>query len=144
VTLVATFDTNILFSGLGWRGAPHECLNLARLGHVEHVTCEEILAELAELLVEKLDMTADEAARAIAELKSFARLVPIPNQLSGVVADPDDHKVLECAVAGAATHIVTGDRRHLLPLGQYNNIRILSAADFLTAAAEEARTHPHE
>jgi predicted nucleic acid-binding protein len=57
------------------------------------------------------------------------------NTLTGVVADPDDHKVLECAVVGGATHLVTGDRRHLLPLGSYQGIAIVSAADLLTLVA---------
>ena len=42
-----------------------------------------------------------------------------------------DDKVLECAVVGGATHIVMGDRRHLLSLGSYQGIPIVSAADFL-------------
>src|SRR5205814_4448277 len=119
VSLVATFDTNILFSGMGWHGRPFECLDLARNGHIEHVTCAEILAELAELLSGKLALTSEEAKRAIDEIKSFSRMVVIPNELAGIVTDPDDHKVLECAAIGAATHIVTGDRKHLLPLGNY-------------------------
>jgi predicted nucleic acid-binding protein len=36
---------------------------------------------------------------------------------------------------GGATHIVTGDRRHLLPLGSYQGIAIVSAADFLALVA---------
>jgi predicted nucleic acid-binding protein len=68
----------------------------------------------------------------IDEIKSFSRLVIIPNELAGVVSDPDDHKILECAVVGGASHIVTGDRRHLLPLGTYQNIPIMTATDFLS------------
>jgi predicted nucleic acid-binding protein len=40
--------------------------------------------------------------------------------------------ILECAVVGGATHIVTGDKRHLLPLGNYQGVSIISAADFFT------------
>ena len=138
MSLVAVFDTNILFSGLGWRGRPFECMDLARNGQVEHVTCQEILTELEELVIEKLAMTGEEAAQAITEVKSFSRLVTISNSLSGVVTDPDDNKILECAVAGDATHIVTGDRRHLLPLGQYHSIPIVTATDFLSAVKAQA------
>jgi putative PIN family toxin of toxin-antitoxin system len=138
VSLVAVFDTNILFSGLGWRGRPFECLDLARNGQVESVTCPEILAELEALLIEKQAMSPDEAKQAIAEVKAFSRQVDIPNQLVGVLTDADDHKVLECAVAGTATHIVTGDRRHLLPLGSYQDIPIVTAAQFLAVAAAQA------
>jgi uncharacterized protein len=53
---------------------------------------------------------------------------------TAVPGDPDDDKVLECAVMAGATHIVTGDRRHLLPLGTFQGIPILTAADFLDVA----------
>jgi putative PIN family toxin of toxin-antitoxin system len=138
VSLVATFDTNILFSGLGWHGRPFECLDLARNGQIEHVTCDEILAELSELLIEKLELTIDDTGRAVDEIKSFSRMVIIRNELAGVLTDPDDHKILECAVIGGATHIVTGDRRHLLPLGIYQDIPIVTAADFLSAVIADA------
>ena len=36
---LAAFDTNILFSGVGWKGKPYECLELARAGKVKGVTC---------------------------------------------------------------------------------------------------------
>jgi uncharacterized protein len=53
---------------------------------------------------------------------------------TAVPGDPDDDKVVECAVIAGATHIVTGDRRHLLPLGTFQGIPILTAADFLDVA----------
>jgi predicted nucleic acid-binding protein len=51
--------------------------------------------------------------------------------LKVVVDDPDDDKVIECAVVGKADYIVTGDR-HLLALGQYGNISIVKAAQFIS------------
>ncbi len=132
---IVVFDTNILFSGLGWRGTAYQCLLLARKGIVELVTCQEILTELEAILRSKRKMPEDDIAKAIKEILLFSRLVRIANTLTGVVPDPDDHKVLECAVVGGATHIVTGDRRHLLPLGSYQGIAIVSAADFLALVA---------
>lgn len=41
--LVAVFDTNVLLSGVAWKGKPYQCLELARAGAVEGVTCREIL-----------------------------------------------------------------------------------------------------
>ena len=82
-----------------------------------------------------------EATDTIGDLLTFLRLVTIINRLKVVTTDPDDDKVVECAVVGGATHIVTGDRRHLLPLGSYQGISILSAADFLalvTSSSEES------
>lgn len=58
-------------------------------------------------------------------------MVKITNQLKDVTTDPDDNKIIECALVGDATHIVTGDKRHLLPLRNYQGIHIVTATDFL-------------
>jgi uncharacterized protein len=128
---VAVFDTNVLFSGLGWKGKPYECLDLARRGSVTGLTCAEILDELMEKLEAKLQFSPEQLAETLADLLSFLHLVRIRNELKVIAADPDDDKVLECAVLGNATHIVTGDRRHLLPLDSFRGIRIVTAAEFL-------------
>jgi len=131
VQISAVFDTNILFSGLGWQGRPFQCLQAARRGEITLLTCREILTELEEKLCVKRNMPAPEAARAITEILSFSRLVVLSNTLRAVAADPDDDKILECAVVGGAEYVVTGDRRHLLPLAHYQGIPIITAAAFL-------------
>jgi len=128
---IAVFDTNILFSGVGWRGTPYRCLLAARAGKVFGVTCQEILDELAEKLKDKLYFSPSQVTDTITDLLSFHRLVRITKTIKAVAADPEDDKVLECAVLGGATHIVTGDHRHLLPLKSYQGIPIVTAADFL-------------
>jgi len=127
---VAVFDTNILFSALGWQGKPFRCLQQARTGKALSVTCSEILAELEEKLQLKRGMSAVETAKVVHEILTFSQLVTITGTLKIVSADPDDDAVVECALNGGATHIVTGDR-HLLTLGSYQGISIVSAADFL-------------
>jgi putative PIN family toxin of toxin-antitoxin system len=128
---VVVFDTNILFSAIGWRGRPYACLERARNGLVDGITCQELLDELTDKLRTRLAFTDEQLAETLADLLGFLSLVAIPNTLHGVSVDPDDDKVLECAVVGRATHIVSGDRRHVLPLGSYQGIVIVSAADFL-------------
>lgn len=130
---VVVFDTNILFSALGWRGRPYECVEHARRGSVQGITCQELLTELIDKLRTKLAFSDDQVNDTLADLLSFLRVIVIPNVLSGVVANPDDDTVIECAVVGEATYIVSGDRRHLLPLGHYQGIAIVSAVDFLAA-----------
>jgi len=134
MTYIAVFDTNILFSGFGWRGNPFHCLQLAREGKVLSLTCREILAEFEEKLRLKRNMPAIHAARAVTEVLSFSQMVTITNTLKIVTDDPDDDKVLECAVVGSATHIVTGDH-HLLSLSSYQGIPIVSATAFLDLVA---------
>lgn len=125
----------VLLSGIGWKGKPFQCLELARSGTVEGVICQEIADELAEKLQQKLSLSSEEISETLADLLSFLRLVTIAGQLKVLAVDPDDDMVLECAVVGNATHIVTGDKRHLLPLGTYQGIRIVSPAEFLQLVA---------
>ena len=133
---VVVFDTNILISAIGWKGKPYECVELARSGAVDAVTCAEILDELSAKLQSKLAFSANLAIDSVVDLTTFIRVVAIPGQLKVVTADPADDKTLECAVIAGATHVVTGDRRHLLPIGSFQGVQIVSAAEFLSLIAE--------
>jgi putative PIN family toxin of toxin-antitoxin system len=53
-----------------------------------------------------------------------------PGQRLRIVKDEPDNRILECAVAGNAHVIVTGDRA-LLALREYRNVRIISLHDYL-------------
>jgi predicted nucleic acid-binding protein len=53
--------------------------------------------------------------------------------LDAVPGDPDDNRVLECALAGAADFIVSGDK-HLLRLGSHAGIAIITVRQFLQTA----------
>jgi len=123
-------------SAMIWKGKPLECLELARSGVTDGLTCREILDELADKLDVKLSIPPEDIAATMADLMTFLPLVSISGTLKAVPADPDDDKIVECAVEGKATHIVTGDRRHLLPLRSYEGIAIVTAAEFLAFAAK--------
>ena len=128
---VVVYDTNVLISGMIWGGVPYDCIALAQQNKVGAVTCSEILGEFSEKLTTKFKASPSRAAEIVAELLSFHQSVKITNQLKSVTADPDDDKIIECAIVGGATHIVTGDKKHLLPLGSYQGILIVKAADLL-------------
>jgi predicted nucleic acid-binding protein len=70
-------------------------------------------------------------------MKSFQMAhVAVPGLLPAPVSiDPDDDAVLACAVAAKADAIVSGDR-HLLSLGSYDGIPIMTAADLLAQLAQ--------
>ena len=128
--LTAVFDTNILFSATGWRGKPFECVQRARAGEVQVVTCPELIEELAEKLETRLHFSADQVAETIADYLGFLRVIRVPKVLMAVPHDPEDNMVLECAIEGEAQYIVSGDK-HLLELKEYRGIRIIRAGDFL-------------
>ncbi len=141
--VIAVFDTNVLLSAVGWKGNPYRCLELARAGTIEVVTCQEIINELVEKLESRLAQSSDAVTETLADLLAVLQVVPITGSLKEIEADPDDDKVLECAVVAGANYIVSGDRRHLLPLGRYQGIRIVSPAEFLREIESERGSVSH-
>jgi len=131
VRYTAVFDTNILISALlSTRSNPFRCLALAKIGKIESITCQEILDEFAEKLIVKFKFSQEMTQAAVEEVASFSRVIKISKTLKVVEADPDDDMVIECAVVGNATHIVTGDK-HLLSIARYGSIEIVNATDFV-------------
>jgi putative PIN family toxin of toxin-antitoxin system len=133
---VVVFDTNVLFSAVGWRGSPFRCLELAREGRVEGVVSAGLLAELTARLRAKLSLPEEQVFETLADLLGFLRIVRVAEIPRAAIGDPDDDAVIACALAASATHIITGDKRHLLPLGSYQGIAIVSPSAFLEAFAE--------
>lgn len=132
---IAVFDTNILLSALlSTNGKPFRCLALAKIGQVESVTCQEILDEFAEKLLVKFKFSEEMTQLAVKEVRDFSHLIEISGTLKVVPDDSDDDMVIECAVVGNATHIVTGDK-HLLSLTNHQSIAIVKAAEFVALLA---------
>jgi putative PIN family toxin of toxin-antitoxin system len=131
VKYIVVFDTNILISALfSQTGSPFRALALAKIGQIESVTCQEIMDEFAEKLLLKFKFSEDKTQSAVGEILSFSRMVEISGTLKAVPNDADDDMVIECAVIGNASHIVTGDK-HLLSLVKYQDIAIAKATDFV-------------
>ena len=131
----ATADSNIWVSGLNWYGKPHELLNLARDGTIELAISDAILDEFSRILHDKLEWSDDRLNSMRAEVATFTKRVSSTETLDVVKADPDDNRILECAVAAGSDVIVTGDA-HLLQLGAYRGITIMKVADFLGQARD--------
>ncbi len=125
------FDTNVLFSAVGWGGTPGRCVELSQIGRVTGITCAEILEELTEKLAAKLGLADDHIDTVLASLMVILELVSIPGSFKGPQSDRKDDKILECALAGSAAYVVTGDQKHLLPLRQFQGIDIITPAEML-------------
>jgi len=127
-------DTNIFISALMFGGLPGDFLDLALAGAFTLVTSAALLDELDEKLRGKFAVSAKDAEMIWAKLESVSYIVD-PDFLLHVVADdPDDNRVLECAVAGKANHYIVSGDRHLLKLSSYQGISILTVRQFLTSA----------
>jgi putative PIN family toxin of toxin-antitoxin system len=129
--LRVTADTNILLSGVIFpKGKPFQLMELAREGKINLNISADILAEVEDVLRRKFGFSPGEMAETTARLKAIARTVTPSVQVHIIKEDPDDNRILECAVSAGADYIVTGDK-DLLRLGRYDAIAIVTVADFL-------------
>jgi putative PIN family toxin of toxin-antitoxin system len=126
------FDTNVVASASFWRGKPFDCLAAWAKGRCEAVVSPALLAEYHETIEElRLEYPEKSFVNWADALAESAVLVFPMERASGATIDPDDEMILECALAAEADCIVTGDKKHLLPLRQFQDIPIVSPADFL-------------
>lgn len=124
------FDTNIFISAFLIPGGHGEqVFLLAQRKHIHLCTSVAILAETAQTLRQKFHQ---EEADVKAALKLIGRAAEVlrPTVKIAALKDAPDNRILECAVAGHADIIVTGDRT-LLALKTFRDIPIIRLADFL-------------
>ena len=131
----AIIDTNVVVSGLLWRGRPRQLLDAARSGRVEVFTSRLLLAELEDVL--SRDKFTDQLQRAgltahylVVRYGALAKLVEPAVIAPTILADIDDDAVLACALAAQAEVLVSGDS-HLLDLKEYRGIPILTVVGVL-------------
>lgn len=132
-------DTNIYISALNFGGPPERLLRLAEAGGIQLVISNDIIEEVAKTLRgEKFAWPEPEIEKAMRQLSRITERVQPTHRLNIITADPDDNRILECADAGAVDYIISGDTRHVLPLGQHGGIPIMKVADFLRQLGGEA------
>ena len=95
------------------------------------ILSKAILDETLSVLARKFARDAEELARVAVYLSDLSTSVKPRRQLQ-VLKDAPDNRILECAVAGRAEPIVTGDKA-VLALRAYAGIRILGLRDYLSA-----------
>jgi hypothetical protein len=138
----AVLDANVFVSAvLTPKGVPAKILAAWRAERFSLVLSEPILQEVAAVLRYSRIMRRHRWPEArirlfIEELAHLAILTPGELACTVVAEDLSDNRYLECAVEGEAELIVSGDE-HLLGLGQWRGIRIVTPRDFLEILGEE-------
>ena len=126
-----TVDTNVLISALGWNGAEAAVMEMVFNCSLELCISTQILSEFYRVVgYPKFAFTEDEIDGFIGRLLPNAVLLNPSKRIHAVEADPDDDRIIECASEGKSDFIITGDK-HLLQLGVYEGIRIITASEFL-------------
>ena len=129
----AVIDTNVLLSGLLWRGAPHELLEQVRNGELTLISSPALLSELADVISRpKFDaiLVRSNTSRShtLDELHRLVEVIEPPPLPQPVCRDADDDEVLATAIAGQADLIVSGDD-DLLSLKIHQDIPIVTPAE---------------
>lgn len=127
----ATFDTNIYIRGLHFGGAGASLLLAAKAGEFRLDVSEPILKETARVLREKFAWDGYRIADAYQKMRAMGNLVMPVEPLSIIQEDPDDDRILECAVTARSDYLVSEDK-DLLRLGQFRGTRIVNIRDFIT------------
>ena len=134
MNLNAVFDTNVLISGILWRGIPFQLLRQAEKGSLRIYTSLEILAEVHRVVhypkfQQYVDNQKASPGELFAKIASLCTIIQVDQVVKGVCFDADDEKFLSCALAANVEFLVSGDK-HLLDLKQYQSVRILTAREF--------------
>ena len=127
-------DTNVLVAALITKGTPPDRLYRAWVrGEIEVITSAVQIAEIADVLARprlQKYLDADEAAAIVHNLDTRALVLDdLPDV--DLSPDPKDNPILAAAIAGNADLIVSGDKKHMLALGEVEGIPIMTAREAL-------------
>jgi putative PIN family toxin of toxin-antitoxin system len=124
-------DTNTLISAFGWGGNPREVLRLLEKRKIINYTSAELLDELKRVIsYPKLRFSNSLQNQIIEFVLLYSEIVEPREKLLVVKDDPEDNRILECALEPGAEFIVSGDM-HILNLKEYRGIKIVTAAELI-------------
>ena len=123
-------DTNVVISAFMFGGKPRRLVQLAEAGSFVPLTSTPLRDEARRILADKFRWSVKEIAKICEPFWRLGENVE-PNFVLTACPDPDDNRVLECAVAGRADCIVTGGRV-LLRMNPFEEIEILGVDAFLS------------
>lgn len=130
--LRVVFDTNVLLSLLGFPGRRLDALwEIVQEGLLEPFVSDFILDELAKNLHFKVRLEPREVSRVIELLKVRCQVVSPKERITKIQEKEADNRILECALEAKANVLVTGNFKHIRPLGSFRGIEILTPREFL-------------
>lgn len=126
-------DTNIIISGLLWKGNEEEILESSREGRIEIITSRYVLKEAESILAEKFKFAPGDILRMmeyIAEVCSEIVEVQVDEalEMAGKVSDKNDAPILAATIKSGSV-LITGDKRLAEDAKRF--VKVLSASELL-------------
>ena len=135
-----TVDTNVLISATFWYGDSNKIIELAEQKKIGLILSKEIIEEYKNVLdyeeiQERIKNKNLEMKQSVQKIISISKIIAPTRKINIVYDDPDDNKVLECAVSGNVDCIITKDK-HLLKIKEFQGIKIVTPEEFLESFFE--------
>lgn len=118
------FDTNVYIAAVLRGGFAEDIITLADKKAVTLLTSKEILNELENKLIVKFNFTHEQVNLIINRINKLSIKIDTKIKITHINRDPDDNKILECAISGEADLIVSSDQ-DLIQLKTYKGISII-------------------
>jgi len=122
-------DTNIYIAAYFGTGLSSDILELGSARKLDLYTSVDILLEIEEKLTGKYQAEAKDLREFLDLVNMSTTLVAPQKELKIIERDPDDNKIIECAVEARAGLIITLDK-DLLTLKSYEGIGIIHPKAF--------------
>ena len=125
-------DTNVLLSMLGLPGRRLQALwEIIQQEEVDLFISNFILEELRRNLGRKIGLPPREVEDILDAVKRHAQVVTPRDEVSLIREKESDNRILESALAASADVLITGNFKHIRPLGTFRGIAILTPREFL-------------
>ncbi len=120
----------MIISGIAFGGKPLKVLERTLSRNFLHVSGTNIFEEVRKNLISKLVLNKAMVDRFLNDLSDVSTVF-VPKGETNYIENEPDNLVLEVALAGGCDVLVTGDRRHLLPLSPFQGMIIEPPSKFL-------------
>lgn len=129
--MILVLDTNIIVSATIANGNEFKLLKKAENKDFILAISPPLLIEFKEVISrEKFGYNAHEIDKIVSDVVKISKIFYPGESIDIIKEDPDDNRVLECAVTANADYIVSGDY-HLRDLKEYRAIKIIRSKDIL-------------
>src|SRR3989338_572018 len=126
MSIKVVLDTNVLLSSTLWDGSVAQKLLFKLIKRdVKIFASEEILLEYKKVLKRDFEYSDEKILGIMEKLLLFLNLVAPVEKVDVMKEDPDDNKIIDCALASSSDCIITYDK-HLLNLKSYGKVRIIT------------------
>lgn len=131
-SLKIILDSNIIISALFFGGKPHQILDLILNKEIVGIISPYIIFEIKDVLRRrKFEIDEEKIEEVEKLLKKYFQILSPETQVDKIKNNHPDNKILALAIDAQADYLITGDKKHILPLKKIKKTKIVSAEEFL-------------